>query len=202
MSPIAHFLASWVIASVAVNNPRDRRLVALAGILPDADGLGMAVDVVKSVVSGQEMTFGYYQRFHHLWLHGWPGALLVTVVLAGFARQHWRVALWCLVVFHLHLLCDLLGSRGPSRADLWPICYSEPAFRHPVWFWKGQWRLDGWQNRSICLALFALALWLPVKQGYSCVEVLSARGDAVFVAILRKWKNDLESRLRGWMKTE
>ena len=93
----------------------------------------------------------------------------------------------CLITFHLHLLCDLLGSRGPSLADLWPICYSELLFRHPVWFWRGQWRLDGWENTSIFIVIFALALWVAVKRGYSFVEVISQRADSIFVGVLRKW---------------
>ena len=195
MSPITHFIGSWLVASATVNNPRDRRLVTLAGIIPDVDGLGIAADVVHSLVSGQELTFPYYQRFHHLWLHGWPGALLTTVLLASFGRQRLRVGLWCLVVFHLHLLCDLAGSRGPSSADLCPICYGEPLFRHPIWFWKGQWRLDGWQNECISLVVFGLMLWLATKRGYSCVEVFSPRLDAAFVGTLQKWRRNLQNKI-------
>jgi len=194
MSPIAHFIGSWLVATVAVNNPRDRRLVTLAGILPDADGLGMLVDMAKSITTGQEMNFLYYQKFHHLWLHGWPGALLVAGTLASFANQRWRVALGCLVTFHLHLLCDLLGSRGPSPADLWPICYGEPLLRHPVWFWKAQWRLDGWQNTVIFLAIFGLSLWVTVKRGYSFAELFGRRADTTFTEVLRKWSITLFRR--------
>ncbi|HEX5219651.1 MAG TPA: metal-dependent hydrolase [Verrucomicrobiae bacterium] len=187
MSPITHFIGSWLVAAATANNVRDRRLITLAGVLPDLDGLGMVVDVAKSLSSGQEMTFHYYQKFHHLWLHGWPGALLVAVVLACFARQRWRVAIWCLVTFHLHLLCDLLGSRGPSPSDLWPICYGEPLFRHPVWFWKGQWRLDGWQNLSVFIVVFGLAVRGALKRGYSFVEIFSQRADSAVMRVLRKW---------------
>jgi inner membrane protein len=181
MSPVAHFIGSWLVAVATTNNVRDRRLVTLAGVLPDLDG------VAKSLSSGHEMNFHYYQKFHHVWLHGWPGALLAAIVLACFAQQRWRVALGCLVTFHLHLLCDLLGSRGPSPADLWPICYGEPLFRHPVWFWKGQWKLDSWQNLSVFIVIFVVALWVAIKQGYSFVEVFSQRADAVVVGVLRKW---------------
>jgi hypothetical protein len=37
---------SWVIAAKTTDNPRDCRLVTLAGILPDLDGLGLIPDVV------------------------------------------------------------------------------------------------------------------------------------------------------------
>jgi inner membrane protein len=126
MSPIVHLIGSWLVASATTNNPHDRKLVTLAGILPDADGLGIIPDVVGSWLSGKECTFHYYQTYHHLLLHGWPGAVVISALLTVFARQHWRVLLLSLLAYHLHLLCDLIGSRGPDPDDLWPICYSEP----------------------------------------------------------------------------
>ncbi len=191
MSPLTHLVGSWLIASATTNNPRDRKLVTLAGVLPDVDGLGAVVDVVGSMISGKENTFYYYQQYHHVLLHGWPGAILVSLLLMCFARKKLPVLFWCLVTFHLHLLCDLIGSRGPTVSDLWPICYSEPLFRHPIWFWKHQWKLDGWQNQSIFIVLLATSLWLAVKRGYSFVEIFSRRADEVFVQVLRKWFGQL-----------
>jgi len=159
--------------------------------MPDLDGLGLIVDVGKSLITGKEPTFQYYQQYHHYLLHGWPGAILVSGLLVCFARERFRVALLCLLTFHLHLVCDLIGSRGPTPGDLWPIAYAEPIFRHPVFFWKGQWRLDGWQNRIICVALFLPELTLAPSRGYSCVEVFSRRTDGVFVSVLRKWRSSL-----------
>ena len=187
MSPFAHLIGSWLVASATTTNPRDRKLVTLAGVLPDVDGLGVVVDVVDSLISGKENTFHYYQQYHHILLHGWPGAVAVSILLMLFARQRRPVLLLCLLTFHLHLLCDLVGSRGPTVGDLWPICYSEPIFRHPIWFWKGQWKLDGWQNQTIFATLLATSIWLAVKRGYSFVEVVSERADKFFVQVLRKW---------------
>jgi hypothetical protein len=187
MSPFAHLVGSWLVASATTSNPRDRKLVTLAGVLPDADGLGVVADVVGSFVSGKECTFQYYQQYHHILLHGWPGAIAVSILLTFFARRRRQVLLLCLLTFHLHLFCDLIGSRGPAFGDFWPICYSEPLFRHPIWFWKGQWRLDGWQNQIIFVALLVTSIWLAVKRGCSFVEVVSERADKVFVQVLRKW---------------
>jgi hypothetical protein len=191
MSPLTHLVGSWLVAAVATDNPRDRRLVTLAGVIPDADGLGLAGDAAKALVSGQEITFAYYQHYHHLLLHGWPAALVIAGILAACGRRRVRVALLCLLTFHLHLLCDLLGSRGPAPTDLWPICYSEPLFRHPIWFWKNQWKLDGWQSQMVFVSVFATSLWLAVRRGYSFVGVFNQRADAVFVAVLRKWRDQL-----------
>ena len=187
MSPLTHLVGSWLIASATTNNSRDRKLVTLAGVLPDADGLGAVADVVGSWFSGKECTFHYYQQSHHLLLHGWPGAIAISILLAFFGRERWRVLFLCLLTFHLHLLCDLVGSRGPTPSDLWPICYSEPLFRHPIWFWKHQWKLDGWQNQTIFIVIFGASLLVAVKKGCSFVEVISSRLDAVFVTVLQRW---------------
>jgi len=187
VSPLTHLIGSWLVAVAVTDNPRDRKLVTWAGVLPDADGLGAVADVVSSWASGKECTFHYYQQYHHILLHGWPGAVAVSLLLTILARQHWRVLLLCLLTYHLHLLCDLIGSRGSDAGDLWPICYSEPLFRHPIWFWKHQWKLDGWQNQAIFVVIFAASLWVAVKKGRSFAEVVSAQLDSVFVQVLRKW---------------
>ena len=185
MSPETHLLASWLIAAKSTDNPRDCRLVTLAGILPDADGLGLLVDWIGPKF-GMPHT-DYYGHYHHFLLHGGFGAVLISLVLAGFARRRWRVALLALLVFHVHLLCDLVGSRGPAPADLWSIYYLGPfSWRHAL-LWRGQWRLDGWFNRYLTVALFFWALWLAVPLGHSVLGVFNRRADAVFVAVLRKW---------------
>ena len=191
MSPLTHLVGSWLVAVATTDNPRDRKLVTWAGVLPDADGLGVIPDVVGSWISGKECSFHFYQTYHHLLLHGWPGAIGVSILLTLWARGKWRVLLLCLFTFHLHLLCDLVGSRGPTIGDLWPICYSEPFFRHPIWFWKHQWKLDGWQNQTIFIVLLTASFRVAAKHGYSFVEVISQRLDSVFVKVLQKWRHDL-----------
>jgi len=185
MSPLTHLLASWVIAAKTTDNPRDCRLVALAGILPDADGLGLAEDLANAALGGKPTHF--YGQYHHYWLHGIFGAVVIAFLLACFAKQRWRVALLALIVFHLHLLCDFVGSRGPSPEDLWPIFYLGPYDKDPLWVWKGQWRLDGWQNKIVFFTLFAWSLQLAVTRGHSVVGVFNRRADAVFVGVLRGW---------------
>ena len=197
MEPVVHLIGSWLVASATTNNPRDRKLVTLAGVLPDADGLGIIPDVVGSWISGKECTYYYYQQYHHLLFHGWPAAIVVSILFALYAQQRRRVLLLCLATFHLHLLCDLVGSRGPDPGDLWPICYSEPLFRHPIWFWKHQWKLDGWQNQTIFFLIFGASLLVAVKKGYSFFEIFGSRLDSVFVKVLQKWHQRLCKRESG-----
>lgn len=194
MSPETHLLASWIIGVKATNNARDCRLVALAGILPDVDGLGLVLDGIAHLFGWK--TF-FYERYHHFLLHGALGAILITLLLTCFARNKRRVALLCLAVFHLHLLCDFVGSRGPDPEDIWPLFYYGPFAKDPMWTWKGQWRLDAWPNRILSVSLFAWGLWLAVQCGYSFVGVFSRRLDRIVVDVLRKWHANLLLWCRG-----
>jgi hypothetical protein len=157
--------------------------------VPDADGLGLIVDLF----TGRTML---YHQYHHFLLHGAFGALLVAGLFSLLARDRWRVFLLTLCVFHLHILCDFVGSRGPDRVDLWPIYYFGPFTRESVWLWKGQWALDAWQNRVFGVVVLAIALWLPLRLGHSVVGVFIPKADAVFVSILRKWHGSIA----GWLK--
>jgi len=191
MNPETHLLASWVIGAKLTDNARDCRLVALAGFVPDVDGLGIFADAFTRMV-GWKKTF-FYEHYHHYLLHGIFGALLIAGIMMLFARQKWRVALLCLIAIHFHYLCDFVGSRGPSPEDLWPIFYLGPFDRDPMWIWKGQWRLDAWPNRLLSTGLLLWALWLAVPRGYSFVGVFSPKLDRVFVGTLRKWHSDFLS---------
>jgi inner membrane protein len=180
------------VAAQATDNRRDCRLVTLAGILPDVDGLGLVMDLANRALGRPDASL--YLEYHHFVLHGLLGGLLLAAVTGLLARRRWRVALLSLAVFHLHLLCDLAGSRGPSLADYWPIHYLAPFTRHPMWVWQGQWALDAWPNRIISVALLAYAFWLAVRRGESFVGLVSPKADAVFVGVLRKWQTALSRR--------
>jgi len=194
MSPETHFLASWVVGTKFCDNPRDCGLVALAGILPDLDGLGLIVDWLNSAFGGPDTH--YYAKYHHYFAHGAFAAILITLFLTCFARRKWRVATLALLMVHFHLLCDFVGSRGPSPEDLWPIFYFGPFDKDPMWIWEGQWPLDGWQNRIFSYSLLTAALWMATSRGYSFLNMFSNRFDRTFVEVLQKWRRELS----GWQK--
>ena len=186
MSPETHLFASWIVAAKVTDNPRDLKLITLAGILPDADGLGLIPDFFNEM-TGRSLSF-YYMEYHHWYLHGIFGALIVTSALTYFASRRWRVALFAFLVFHLHLLCDLLGSRGPSPSDIWPIYYLGPFSRRWLIEWHGQWRLDGWQNQAITVALFIWGLWIAAGRGDSVIGIFNRRVDKKICGVLQKWR--------------
>jgi len=186
--PETHLLVSWVVGANSTDTARDCRLAALAGILPDAEGLGLFVDMAAPALGFNKTLL--YEHYHHYLLHGLFGGVLIALLLACFARRKWRVAILALVVFHIHLLCDFIGSRGPEPEDLWPLFYYGPFSKDLMWIWKGQLRIDAWPLRIFSVGLFVWALWLAVPRGYSFVGVFSRRLDEKFVRVLRKWHAD------------
>ena len=189
MSPIAHFVFSWIVAAKTTDNLRDRRLVTLAGVAPDLDGLGLVVDYAHGAYTSGK--FYYYPAYHHLLTHGLPAAVICAGLMAALGKHRWRVFWLALLTFHLHLLCDLVGSRGPDKADIWPIFYFAPLSLHPMWSWKYQWRLDGWQNTVFFVVVLFWSLRMAVEKGDSFVGVLNHKLDRVFVGVLQKWHRQL-----------
>ncbi len=187
MNVVTHLLVGWTLAEHTTKSPRDRVLITAASVVPDLDGLGLIVDMAAPHFG---WTVQWYERFHHLLLHGIPGALVCTALMAFFANERWRAAGLIFVSYHLHLLGDLLGSRGSGETDIWPIHYLEPLSSQLTYAWSGQWALSGWQNTTVTVVLMAYAFALAVQRGYSPVGLFSTRGDAAFVETLRRrWRS-------------
>jgi inner membrane protein len=148
-------------------------------VLPDLDGAGIVPDLINPMLGIAPTTF--YATYHHVLLHGLAGALTLASLLTIGARRKARVFWMCLVTIHLHLLCDLVGSRGPDPDDFWPITYLPSV----TWLWKGQWRLDGWQNVTLTLVLLAYVFHRAWRWNRSPLQLLSLRLHDGFVQALR-----------------
>jgi hypothetical protein len=188
VSPITHFLASWVTASgLPRSTRRERILVALSGVVPDLDGLGAIPDKLTLWLTTEPTDF--FHRYHHK-LHCVGFAVVVTVAVFAFvgrgvsAGRRLAVALLALAMFHLHLLCDVLGARGPD-GNQWPIPYLQPFSDVWAWTWSGQWELNAWPNFAITIALLVVSGLMALRHGRSFVEVFSTRADGAVVAALR-----------------
>jgi len=182
MSPITHFLISWAVAGSARLDQRERAIVTLAGVAPDLDALGIIPEVLTR---HSAHPLPWFSDYHHVLGHNLGLALVVTAVSFFLARQRWKTAALAALTFHLHLLCDLVGARGPDGYQ-WPIPYLLPFSRAVQWSWHGQWALNAWPNFAITGAALMLAFWLAWDRGFSPLEMVSRRADAAFVAALRQ----------------
>ena len=153
-------------------------LVALAGVIPDIDGLGVVWDILSG--SGK---FEFYQQYHHVFGHNIFFGFLVAAsgLLLGVRKQ--LVAVLMFVSFHLHLIGDIAGSRGLGN-DFWDVPYFWP-LSSKSYYWSGQWPLNGWQNFVITGVLLALMFYLAWKRGYSPLESVLLKADRALVEAVR-----------------
>jgi hypothetical protein len=181
MSPVTHFLTGWVLASAANLGRRDRAVVTVAAMSPDVDGLGVIPELLTRHSARPLLWFSQY---HHT-LHTLLFAVVVTGVSFAVARRRWFTAGLALGAFHVHLLEDLVGSRGPDGYE-WPIPYLRPFTERWTWTWHGQWALNAWPNLVFTVALLLATIWLARKQGVSPVDLFSPRADCAVVAALQR----------------
>ncbi|MCU0607786.1 MAG: metal-dependent hydrolase, partial [Candidatus Edwardsbacteria bacterium] len=177
------FLVSWAVAGAAPLERRDRALATLAGIVPDLDAAGLLADLVRPVPDDPHY---WYQTYHHVLAHNLAAALMTGILCFLLARRRWTVAGLAFLLFHVHLLCDLLGSGGPD-GGIWPVHYLYPFVKDLPVSWSGQWALNAWPNVAITAVAIALTLYLGTTRGYTPIEVISPSADREIVKAIRRW---------------
>src|SRR5690348_2690575 len=137
MSPVTHFLTGWAIANAGQFNRRERTVITLAAVVPDIDGLGIIPELLTRNSSHPLLWFSQYHHSLHTltfalvitiaaWFLSAPAGCTVDLKLLKLARSRSAItAFLAFLSFHLHLFCDLLGSRGPDGYS-WPIPYLAP----------------------------------------------------------------------------
>jgi len=183
MNPITHFLLSWGVANTLPNSTkRDRAIITLAGVAPDLDGFGIVAEAFTRHTSHPLL---WWTDYHHILGHNILAAAVVTGLAALFASSRLSTAILACATFHLHLLCDVAGARGPD-GEQWPIPYLLPFSTSVQWTWRDQWALNAWQNMVITAVAIAATLVLARRRGYSPLEMVSRKADRVFVEALRR----------------
>lgn len=178
MNIVTHGLLSWCIAQRTCGTERDSALAAAAGLLPDIDGAGVLIDLAR----GGDAE--YFSAFHHILGHNMLAGLLMTGALAACATRRARVAAVSAVLFFLHILCDIVGSRGPD-GEPWAIPWLYPFDGGSVLTWSGQWEVNAWPNIILTIILIFLFFRQTRDLGWSPFRLISERADAAFVSTLR-----------------
>ena len=181
MNPVTHLLASWLVAETVPGlGDRDRFLVVAAGVIPDVDGIGAFVELATR---DSEHPLLWFSEFHHS-LHNVGLLIVACAAVLLFARRRWITLPLAVIAFHLHLVFDILGGRGPDGSQ-WPIPYLAPFSGAVQLVWRGQWALNAWPNILLTLVLVAATLGLAWNRGRSPVGLFSKKADRIFVEALR-----------------
>jgi len=181
MHPISHLLLGWSLAHLAGLEKRDRMLVTVAAVIPDLDGLGVVADILTEKSAHPLELYGEY---HHVLAHNLAFGAFISLLAIALARRRVLAPLLVFLSFHVHLLVDLTGSRGPDGYQ-WPIPYLAPFSEAWTFTWRHQWDLKAWPNVTATLILLALTFYWSWKRGRSPLEMVSERADAALTATLR-----------------
>ncbi|HET9280934.1 MAG TPA: metal-dependent hydrolase [Candidatus Angelobacter sp.] len=193
---------------------REKALVVAAAVAPDLDGLGIIPELLTRHSSHPLLWFSEYHHSLHILAFALICTITAFLVAGPLDRkkmsnefdlassasglemrslpQHlalprhpWITALLVFVSFHLHLLCDLVGARGPDGYQ-WPIPYLEPFSNAAQLAWHGQWALNGWQNFVITGLLLAATMWIAWRFETSPLELVSESANRAFTRTLRQ----------------
>lgn len=197
MSPVTHFFAGWLIAGGTSLSRREKALIVGAGLAPDLDGLGA---IPEFLTRNSAHPLPWFSLYHHslhtlafalacaslAWLFSTAANFTFGPKILGRPRPAypWKTAFLALLSFHLHLLCDLIGSRGPDGYQ-WPIPYLAPFSNAFQLGWQGQWALNAWPNFVVTILLLLATFWLAKRYASSPLEFVSEKANSAFIAVVR-----------------
>lgn len=166
MSPVAHFLVSWLSTVELLSKRRERAIVTIAGVAPDLDGIGIVSDKILG-------TTDFYIKYHHYLGHSFFSALFIATIASLISKTQ-KITVWFLsfVVVHVHIICDVIGSKGPDGYH-WPIYYLYPINSKLGLTWQHQWELNAWQNKLIIGIMLIICVYYANKKRITFFEVFS-----------------------------
>ncbi len=179
MHTITHLLAGWSLANIDTLEHRDRFLVTIGGVLPDIDSFGIIPEILT------DKRLDWFSQYHHLLAHNLVMAIIGLIVVILIARKRVLTGGLYLLAFHIHLLFDIMGGRGPEGYP-WPIPYLWPFSSELQITWQYQWGLNAWPNFAITIGLIVIIFWLARTKGYSIVGLFSRKADRRLVKTIRE----------------
>lgn len=111
MSPIVHGMIAWLFAVAFLKTANDRRLVVIAGVAADIDG-------IFSLISMHS-----FMEYHHTFGHSFAFGLPLAITAGALAKEKQKVIPVALGTFSLHLAADIIGTNWPVN-PLYPLSES------------------------------------------------------------------------------
>ena len=182
MSPVTHFLIGWSTANICSIKRKERAFVTIAGIAADIDGAGLIFDYLGP---HKGLPLEWWSKCHHILGHNIGFGLFLTITAFALSTRRWIVGFLVMVSFHLHLIGDLLGSKGPDGYQ-WPIPYLLPFSDAWQWTWAGQWQLNAWPNFVITGVVTWYMFYIAWKKEVSPLEIISSKANTSFVVTLQR----------------
>jgi LexA-binding, inner membrane-associated putative hydrolase len=177
----SHLIISWLVGH-RLEDRRDRLLATWAGLAPDIDGL--------SILGGKEM----FAKWHHVLAHGITAAIITTSCVFFLAHRRVKTALAAFIAFHIHLLCDLLGSGTD-----WHMAYLYP-FSDKYFYTIYGWQLNSWQNAVITAVAigFTIAVGVKYKRTFAESFLPKSVDNKIALTLARRFRKANGNNERGF----
>lgn len=182
----SHLVISWFYAEASsLEQARDRRIVAWAGLAPDIDVVAYIAALVYYRFDKELAFENVWRVVHHRYTHGLAFVALTGVVaywLAGARgrRGSVRVAALAMLASGIHNFLDV-AAGGPT----WPI-YPLWPLSDAAWHASWSWTIGEWPNIVVLVACLAATLAYGKVMGRSPMECFGDRADGWLVRILQQ----------------
>ncbi|MCK4613464.1 MAG: metal-dependent hydrolase [Thermoplasmata archaeon] len=166
MDPIVHGMLAALFSMAIVKKVNDRRLVVIAGVIPDIDGF--------FILFSEKLFYTYHHTFGHSYLFGIP----IALTAGYFAEDKKKVILGSLGAFTIHLIADIFGSNWPIP-PLYPLSHysltSTQYLSHHI--------IYDVINPVVTVAALIAILIIMYYKGLSPVEFISEKIDRRLVGL-------------------
>ncbi len=163
-----HLMSGWCVGNLINLSARERFWAMVMAVAPDLDGLTYLWSVKA------------YWATHHVYGHNLLYLIAVAGVLTVFCQHRLKSFALFMVIGHLHLAMDLLGS-----GEGWTIPYWLP-FDRKEYLWAWGWAFDSWQNKVAGLGFLLWCVWIVVYQKRTPLEYVMPKLDAQLVNLAQK----------------
>jgi membrane-bound metal-dependent hydrolase YbcI (DUF457 family) len=162
---VGHGQVGWLMAWGARLSPRDRKLVTVAAMAPDLDGL--------AILGGHQAYFDG----HHVWLHSVFAAAGFGLLAAALAQRRVLTGLLAVLAVLLHLLSD-----GFGLLQVYPLW---PASRWIFWPGDGRFGVAAIGEVVVPVLLLTAQVVIARRTGESILELLPRRAQDW---LRRRWR--------------
>lgn len=157
MSPIVHGMVAWLVAVLFAKQVNDRRLITIAGVVPDIDGIFILFDRAA------------YHELHHTFGHSILFGILVAIIAYALAKDRIKAFAGAIAAFSLHVISDVAVTN-------WSVAVLSPLSDYRLYLYQDP-SLVAVVYPAIFFVCFGLILFTAYRRRISPLEFISEKWD-------------------------
>ena len=164
MMPIAHGMIAWLVAVLFGKEVNDRRLMVIAGVVLDIDGIFILFDDAL------------FYEYHHTFGHSLVFGLMVALVASLLSVDKIKIFFGALSAFIMHIVADLIGSN-------WPVTIFSPLsdLTIPPSYFLTSYQIYNIVNPIVFIVCLVLIMIIMYYREISPIEFISEKLDKYII---------------------